>query len=418
MAELGPSWITVSLSDSSAVKLVGDWSRDAQSVPHNVGYPETPASAAFTFHGTRARAVGFVTLNDSPLNGWITRGSGEPFGHNVELPACSRRIGYDGPSNHNSGGTTSGTCPPAFYTTGVLACDQYTLNFTVMSDQAMEIKEFDFVPCISDDDQASATATATATTPASTSSPTSVIAAEKKQTLGTGGIVGTVLGALAVLFALGGLALFILLRRRRRRLRRGTSTLPFPSLPPPSPFFISLSRSRPWLRLPGRQPELSTPSAEFLASASSSSPAAASRGGGGGGSDGRTGPTVLYAPIKPWSGSASAAPALAPGPDTTGPAVPMLAGYAGDGYARDGWQHARYGQGIQGETGGKQPLRYGDAEPEPDGLAFARGYLPDSKELMAWQEREQAGARGCAQTPRATEALPRYQTRDSLRWAP
>ena len=51
MAELASSWSTVFLSDSSAVKLVGNWSADSPTSFHNVSYPETSASVAFTFHG-------------------------------------------------------------------------------------------------------------------------------------------------------------------------------------------------------------------------------------------------------------------------------------------------------------------------------------------------------------------------------
>ena len=108
---------------------------------------------------------------------------------------------------------------------------------------------------------------------------------------------------------------------------------------------------------------------------------------------------------------ASAAPA------TIGLSAPMLpllfarsaAYYPSDGDARNGQQNTRDETAIK-----KQDLRHDDAGLEPDGLIFAHGYLPDSKELMAWQEWEQADAQGCARTSRTMEALPQYQARGSL----
>ena len=419
------------------MNLVGDWITDAHSSFHNVSYPETPASIAFTFNGglftsmvgaaslisliflffsgTQARAVGFVTFNGSPLQGWIL-GSGGPLEQPIELPT------YDDPAydDPNSGGITNGTSPPAFYTTGLLLCNQYTLNFTVTSDQAMQIKEFEFVPCTLDDDQA-ASASASTTAAASSFSQTSVVAAEKKHTLGAGAIVGAFLGALAVLLALGSLAFLIFLHRRRSRRRTGTlttSSSSSSSSPSPSPFLIAFSRSRPDL-----QPKPSIPSAPFLASvpsssSSSSSPASAAVSGGHGGAGGRTGQrssttTMLDAKL---SGS-SASAALFSAPVTMGLSAPLLpwlsvrsaASYPTD--ARDGQQQ----QQQQWAAAEKQPLRPDDDDPELEpsgGMALARGYLPDSKELMAWQEREQAGAQG---TPSTIEALPRYQS--SFRWS-
>ena len=344
-----------------------------------------------------------MIFNVIPLFGRITLSSGEP------IEPITQRSTYnpcvDGPRHRNPGDTTtSETCPYAFYTTEVLPCNQYTLNLTVMSNQAMQINEFDFLPCQPDGDPASASASTTA--PVSASSPTSVIAAAKKQTLGAGAIVGAVIGALVVLLALGSLAFFILLRRRRRM-----GSLPSPSLPPPSSpssFLIFFSRSRTWLRLPGRQPKPSTPpSAEFLTPVSSSSPAAAS-------GDRRTGQgystTTTFDISAKSLGSASASAALASAPETMGPAAaPMVP-----------WSFARSAGNARGGEGGgtaveKQPLPPDDADLEQSGVAVARGYLPDSKELMAWQEREQAGAQSGTQTSGTTEALPRYQTRGSLR---
>ncbi|KAH9003559.1 hypothetical protein EDB86DRAFT_2377081 [Lactarius hatsudake] len=283
MADLDPSWTTVLLSDSSAVSFVGNWSAHAPSGFHNVSYPETDASVAFSFHGTVARVVGFVTFgpHDEPLRGRITSDSEEiPFGI-LSSGGDTRCIG-DGPSSlYNPGGTE--TCPPpTFYPLEeALPCNQCTLNLTVSPDQAMQLKQFEFLPCTSDGEPASASTTALA----SASSSANAVAAEKKQTLSTGVIAGATLGALTALLALGSLAFLIILRRRRRRrYRRRIGTLPSPSSPPPSPspspFLICFSRSRSWLRLPGRHPKPTNPSAEFLTSSSSSSSsrAAASRG--------------------------------------------------------------------------------------------------------------------------------------------
>jgi hypothetical protein len=349
-------------------------------LPSTVGFSSIPfrdgssVAQQLGFSGTRARAVGFVTLNASPLHGWLTlsSSSGGPFGQIIELPA------YDGPISDGVPSSSDTISPSALYTTETLPCDLYTLNFTVMPDQAMQIKEFDFVPCISDDDQAS-TSTSTTTASASAFSQNSVI-------------VGAFLGALAVLLALGSLAFFIILRLRRRR----TGSLPSPSS---SPFMIFFSRYRSWLRLPaGRQSTPSTPSAPSLASISPSSSPAAAPGDGSGGAGGGFSTTILDASAaKSSSAFASAAPA------TTGLSAPMFPWFfvrSAEYYPRDGQQHSRDETAVEKH----------DADLEPDGLVFARGYLPDSKE---W---EQAGAQGSARTSRTSEALPRYQAQGSLRW--
>ena len=438
MTEFGPAWSSVSLSNVSAVTFVGSWNADATTSFHNVSYPDTPTSVAFTFHGgfpihsfrggsgvayqlvdyglclgTRARAVGFMTFNDSPLYGWIAPDSEGPY----EL---MEPLSY----NQCNDDPIFEPCPSAFYVTEILPCNQHTLHLIVMQDQAMQIKEFDFIPCTSDDDQASASVSTTALT--SPSSPSSAVAAEKQQkTLGAGTIVGAVLGAMAFL-ALSSLAFFIFLRRsHRHRHHRG----PQPSPPPPpsssssSPFLISFLRSRPWLRLSGPQPKISTSSTEFLtAPVSFSLPAAAAGdGSGGSGAGGKTGhwssTTLLDAPA-----AHSGSPFPSAAPETTGLAAPMLpwmfdssAEYnPRDGYAIDGQQQQpqQYARDREwGEMVEKQPLRHDNADLDSGGLAVAHGYLPESKELMALQEREQLGA-----PPRTPETLPLYQVRDSLQW--
>ncbi|KAH9041173.1 hypothetical protein EDB84DRAFT_963761 [Lactarius hengduanensis] len=435
MADYGLPWSRVLPSDTSSVSFAGDWSVYTPGGFRNVSQPETNASVAFRFHGTGARVVGFVSFGprDDPLQGRITWGSGgrvEEF--NISSFGTDTRCIGDGPSSlYNPGGTE--TCPPTFYLpVEPLLCNQYTLNLTVSPDQEMQLKQFEFLPCTSDGDPASASTTALA----SASSSTNAIAAEKKQTLSTGVIAGAALGALAALLALGSLAFLIILRRRRRRHRRRIGTLPSPSSPPPSPspspFLICFSRSRSWLRLPGRQPKPTHPSAEFLTS-SSSSPATASR------ADSRTVqgyyPTTTMmidasgstppSPALAMMGSAAARPrssARSAGnardggtafekqqePEPSG--LPVARGYLPDSKELMAWREREQAgaQGL-GTTFEKQQ------EPESSGLPVARGYLPDSKELMAWQEREQAGAQGPARTPSTTEVLPLYQTRRSLR---
>ncbi|KAH8979833.1 hypothetical protein EDB92DRAFT_1902525 [Lactarius akahatsu] len=382
MADFDPSWNVVPLSDSSAVSFVGNWSAYTPSGFRNVSHPETIASVAFSFHGTAARVVGFVSFGPlyDPLQGRITWGSEERVFDIPSFSGDTRCIG-DGPSSlYNLSGTE--TCPPpTFYSVESLLCNQYTLNLTVSPDQAMRLKQFEFLPCTSDGDPASASTTALA----SASSSASAIATEKKQTLSAGVIAGAALGALIALLALGSLAFLIILRRRRRRI----GTLPSPSSPPPSPspFLICFSRSRSWLRQPGRHPKPTNPSAEFLtSSSSSSSPAAASRG------DSRT--VQGYYPTTTMMIDASGSTP----PSTVLPLMGPWSSARSAGNARDG-----------GTAFEKQQ------EPEPSGLPVAHGYLPDSKELMAWQEREQAGAQGLARTPSTTEVLPLYQTRRSLR---
>ena len=428
MTDLVPSWSPVSLSDSPAVKFAGNWNADAPTGFHNVSYPEMPASVAYTFYGgfpfihsavgvaslislldmgfcsgTQARAVGFMIFNDSPLYGWIAQGPEGPFELIMEPPSYNQ---CDDDPVFNSE-----PCPPAFYITEILPCNRYTLNLTVMHDQVMQIKEFDFIPCTSDDDQASSTVSTTALT--SGSSPSSAVAAEKQQkTLGTDMIVGAVLGAMAFL-ALSSLAFFILLRRSHRRSHHHRGSKASPPPPSSSPFLISFLRSRPWLRLSGPQPKISTSSAQFLtAPVSLSSPAAASGDGSGGGTGGKTGhwrsTTLLDAPV-----AHSGSPSSSAAPATTGlaaPILPWLFDPSVEYYPRDGQQHAR-----DGEWGGmveKQPLRHDDTDLDSGGLAVAHGYLPESKELMALEEREQSGV-----PPSTTEALPLYQTRDSLQWS-
>ncbi len=87
-----------------------------------------------------------MIFNVIPLFGWITLSSGEPFELITQRSTYNPCI--DGSRHRNPGDTTtSETCPYAFYTTEVLPCNQYTLNLTVMSNQAMQINEFDFLPC-------------------------------------------------------------------------------------------------------------------------------------------------------------------------------------------------------------------------------------------------------------------------------
>ncbi|KAI9438736.1 hypothetical protein H4582DRAFT_193778 [Lactarius indigo] len=396
MADSGSSWNTVPLSDMSAVKFVGNWRQSTTSNGfRNVSRSETNASVAFSFHGTQARAIGFVSFGsgDDPLQAQLTWSSG---GKTLSIPSSSGDTHCNGgsPSSpYDLGGAEM--CPPPFYTTDpMLLCDRYTLNLTVMPDQAMKLKQFEFLPCTSDSDPTSVSSSTTAL--ASASSPASAIAGEKKQTLSAGVIAGAALGALAALLALGGLAFLIILRRRSRRRRRHMGTLPSPSSPPPSPspLLICFSRSRSWLRLPGRSPKPTNPSAEFLNS-SSSAPAVASR------RDGRM--VQGYYPTTTMMIDTSAStPASAALGTTSSTGQRSSARSAGN--IRDG-----------GTAFENQPLRPDNVEPEPSGLAVARGYLPDSKELMAWQEREQAGAQGIARTPSTAEVLPLYQARRSLR---
>lgn len=85
-----------------------------------------------------------------------------------------------------------------------------------------------------------------------------------------------------------------------------------------------------------------------------------------------------------------------------------------DGYTIDGQQQQpqQYTRDREwGEMVEKQPLRHDNADLDSGRLAVAHGYLPESKELMALQEREQLGA-----PPRTPETLPLYQIRDSLQW--
>ncbi|KAH9018538.1 hypothetical protein EDB85DRAFT_2154429 [Lactarius pseudohatsudake] len=428
-----PPWSPVLPSDTSSVSFAGDWSVYTPGGFRNVSLPETNASVAFRFYGTGARVVGFVSFGQrhDPLQGRITWGSGGRVkGFNISsFDGDTRCIGND--SLYNTGGTE--TCLPPTFSVMPLLCNQYTLNLTVSPDQAMQLKQFEFLPCTPDggSDPASTTALASA------SSSANAVAAEKKQTLSAGVITGAALGALAALLALGSLAFLIILRRRRRH-RRHIGTLPSPSSPPPSPspspFLICFSRSRSWLRLPGRHPKPTHPSAEFLTPSSSSS-AAASRG------DSRSVqgyyPTTTMmidasgstppSPALPMMGSAAARPrssARSAGnardggtafekqqePEPSG--LPVARGYLPDSKELMAWREREREQaGAQGlgTTFEKQQ------EPESSGLPVARGYLPDSKELMAWQEREQAGGQGPARTPSTTEVLPLYQTRRSLR---
>lgn len=410
MAAQSLSWSTVPLSDTSAVTFVGDWSGNTTSRFRNASLPETTASVLYTFHGTQARAVGFMTFNLDPLVGLITRGLGTPF-----LPI------RDPPFY-----CTDVVCPSAFYTTPILPCNQYTLNLSVLPDQAMQLKEFGFVPCTSDDydGQTSSelgTVSTTALASASASTHSSVIAAEKKPQLGTGMIVGAVIGAL-VAFALTSLALFIFLRRGRRISRPSSAPSASKSTSSPLPFFFS--RSRPWLRLAGPQHKPSiTSSAQFLVDPSaSSSLAAASRVSTGGRTVHGRPPTPFDAPAGTSSSSVAAAAAAAQvsvPATTTGLATPILP-WLFDGSAEHypnpggGQQHANR-DGEWSEIVEKQPLGPNDVEADTGGIAVAHGYLPDSKELMAWSEREQGVD---PRTPRATdsETLPRYQTRGSLQW--
>jgi hypothetical protein len=201
----------------------------------------------------------------------------------------------------------SETCPSAFYTTPPLQCNQYTLNLTVLPNQAMQLKEFDFVPCGSDDDDqtSSGLGTVSTTAHASAASSTAVIAAEKKEQLDTGMIVGAVVGALVAL-ALTSLALFIFLRRSRRMSRQSSSSSPSsPASPSPLPFF---ARSRPWLRLAGPQPKRSTSSTQFLAPISTLLPVAAS-GDVTGGRKGHGRPKVML--VDAPAGTSSSAEAAA-----------------------------------------------------------------------------------------------------------
>ncbi|KAH9172750.1 hypothetical protein EDB89DRAFT_1963448 [Lactarius sanguifluus] len=431
MADFDPSWNTVPLSDSSAVSFVGNWSAYTPSGFRNVSHPETNASVSFSFHGTVARVVSFVSFGprDDPLQGRITWGSGRRTDFNISSFGGDTRCIGDGPSSpYNPGGTE--TCPRTFYLpVQPLLCNLYTLNLTVSPDQAMQLKQFEFLPCTSDSGPASASSTALA----SASSSTNAIAAEKKQTLSAGVIAGVALGALAALLALGSLAFLIILRRRRRRHRRHIGALPSPSSPPPSPspspFLICFSRSRSWLRLPGRHPKPTNPSAEFLTSSSSSSPAAASRGDGrtvqgyyptttmvidaSGSTPPSTALPMMGSAARPWSSSARSAGNARDGgtasekqqePEPSG--LPVARGYLPDSKELMAWRER--------EQAGASTFEM-QQQPEPSGLPVARGYLPDSKELMAWQEREQAGAQGLARTPSTTEVLPLYQTRRSLR---
>ncbi|KAH9057201.1 hypothetical protein EDB87DRAFT_1132126 [Lactarius vividus] len=387
MADSDLLWNIVLPSDSSSVSFFGNWSAYTQGGFRNVSNPETNVSVTFHFHGTQARAVGFVTpsLGYDPLQARTWGPEGSIKSNIPSVPHCNG----DGTANKYTGDTER--CPPVFYTTALLQCNLYTLNFTVMPGQAMRLKQFESLPCISDPAYTSTTAVASA------SSPASAIAAEKKQTLSAGVIAGAALGALAALLALGSLAFLIMLRRRRRHRRR-IGTLPSPSSPPPSPspspFLICFSRPGSWLRLVGRHPKPTNPSAEFLTSSSSSSPVPASR------RDGRI--VQGHYPTTTMMIDASGSTSVSAAFETTGSAGPWSSAQPA-GNARTAFE--------------KQPLRPDDVEPEPSGLAVAHGYLPDSKESMAWREREQerAAAQGLARTPVTTEALPLYQSRRSLR---
>jgi len=291
---------------------------------------------------------------------------------------------------------TSETCPPALYTTEILPCDNYTLNIVVSSDQEIQLRGFDFVPCRSDDDPASALAYPSTTTAvaASSATPVGIIAVEEKPTARAGVIIGAVVGALA--FLLAGLALFVLLRHCGYCRRRRRDSLPPPRSSPLMPF----TRSRPWHRLSGHRSKPSSPSAQFLAHVTS--PPADN------GENRLAHAAMLDPPAKQGPDFTSAALAPAPDrPDTTGAVTTLDLPW---------WsvtEHARDGRGNVIVE--KQPLRLdnADADVEVGGLAVARGYLPDSKELMAWQEQEQTGAQGGARTS-LMEALPLYQARASL----
>ena len=395
--------------------------------------------------GTQARAIGVTKTSDaSPLNFRMRESSGKLYYGNYA---------GDGPY---SGNPTDATSPHTFYLSGNLPCEQYTLNFTVMPNQAMQIKEFEYLPCPSDGGSTYpyASTTASTTASASTSASNSSLKSTKKQALSKPVIVGALIGVLVVL-ALGSLALFIILRRRRNRRRNNNRSFPSlqsPPPPPPSSLMNSLSRSRPWLRLPGPQPKPITPPVTFLTTTfSSSSPAAAAAAAAaaapvdgsiysaaGGISRQGYSTTMFNAPAAQNSASASSTSAFpSPAPDTattattpglSSPALPWLlarsaAQYPGDrGYARDAQQRQqRTAAGDAGETTTaaaveKQPLRPDDdADLEPGGPAFTRGYLPDSKELVEWQR---SGAQGHARASRAeTETLPRYKARGSFRWS-
>lgn len=343
------------------------------------------------------------------MYGCITLSSGE------DVPSTS-------PSQNLCIDNTSPSCAsPVIYATEVLQCDEYTLNLTVASYQAMELQEFSFIPCTSDDnnnnnDSSLGTVSTIAYEPAA-----SPIAAEKKQALNASVIVGAVIGAL-VFFALTSLAFFIFLRRGRRISRPSTSSTPSkPSASASPPSFFS--RPRPWSRLTAgsqSKPKLNTSSPRFLAPVSvpSSSFVIVSRENN---NSGRVRPPTPFDVAGTASASASAPAAQVSVPSTTtttglaAPTLPWLFDHPSAYYPSppDGQQQQQsVNRDVEwGEE--KQALRHNDAEMDTVGMAIAHGYLPDSKELMAWGE----AADPQTSPGRTTEALPQYQSRGSLRWS-
>ena len=286
----------------------------------------------------------------------------------------------------------------------------------------MQLQEFSFIPCTSDDnnnndDSSLGTVSTIAYEPA-----TSPIAAEKKQALNASVIVGAVIGAL-VFFALTSLAFFIFLRRGRRISRPSTSSTPSkPSASASPPSFFS--RPRPWSRLTAgsqSKPKLNTSSPRFLAPVSvpSSSFVIVSRENNNSGHV--RPPTPFDAPAGTASASASAPAAQVSVPSTTtttglaAPTLPWLFDHPSAYYPSppDGQQQQQSGNRDVEWGEEKQALRHNDAEMDTVGMAIAHGYLPDSKELMAWGE----AADPQTSPGRTTEALPQYQSRGSLRWS-
>lgn len=112
----------------------------------------------------------------------------------------------------------------------------------------MTVQRFQFAPCLlesSQDPAAASPAQSGSTSAAVLTGPSgSVSAGIERSPLRVGVIVGVVLSSVLVLFALGGLALFLCRRRQSHR---------------------TLRRLPPWLRLPRHRNKLS-PSAQYLAS--------------------------------------------------------------------------------------------------------------------------------------------------------
>ncbi|KAI0298658.1 hypothetical protein B0F90DRAFT_1818528 [Multifurca ochricompacta] len=263
-------------------------------------------------------------------------------------------------SQNGSSGEKRAKHPSVFYTTDPLPCDQHSLTLNVGPDQTMQIEQFDFIPCL----EVNQTVSSSTAAPTSTSNSTDTISALGKQQqrpLGAGAIAGIVLGSLFFLILLSGAILFILLRRQRNPR----------SFPRPTPTL-----------------------AHILGSASPSF---------------GTGPFVSVSKSAPAS-----IPAFAPASEAL--AVTTVPGMV-DGLVE------KPPLGPDDDDNNDDHGRRG-ADLDELGGHVVRGYLPDSKEWIASQEREQQqkqegeeeGSTEAVLTTHShtVESLPRYELRTSL----